>query len=652
MCGIAGYSGNFEPELLDRMSEAIAHRGPDDHGAYFCAAEGIGLAHRRLSIIDLSPTGHQPMWDVSGRVAIVFNGEIYNYRKLREELRQQGFSFNSSSDTECLLNLYLQHGEDMLTRLNGIFAFAIWDTRSRSLFVARDGVGVKPLYYAECSKGFMFASELKALLLEPSVNRELDAEAVGYYLSYGYSPAPHTMLQSVQKLEPGHALRVCDGQVAKHWEFYDLPYDQPIAKRLPAKQAAEQLRFELRRAVERQMVADVPVGAFLSGGLDSSSVVTFAREVAGAQGLQCFTIAFKDASFRREGLADDLPYARRVAAHLDVDLNVVTVGPEMAEQFVKAVYHMEEPQADPATVNVLFITELARRHGMKVLLSGTGGDDLFTGYRRHNALERENLWGWLPKPLRAGIRAGASRVRTSSPLGRRLAKAGRYADLDGDERLISYFYWAPPEVIRRLYGPVLRERLGVFSPAAPMLEALRRLPSNTPAMNRMLYLDGKFFLTDHNLNYMDKMAMANGVEVRVPLLDPDVVAFAARLPLRFKQRDGVGKWILKKAMEPFLPRDIIYRPKAGFGAPLRHWLRHELRPLLMDVLSEPALARRGLFDPKQVHALIEQDRAGRIDGAYTVFTLLWIELWCRLFLDTSIGSMQRAIPGSRSQEAT
>jgi asparagine synthase (glutamine-hydrolysing) len=400
------------------------------------------------------------------------------------------------------------------------------------------------------------------------------------------------------------------------------------------------------------MVSDVPVGAFLSGGLDSSSVVTFARELAGPQGLQCFTIAFKDASFRREGLMDDLPYARRVAAHLGVDLNVVTVGPEMAEQFTKAVYHVEEPQADPATVNVLFITELARQHGMKVLLSGTGGDDIFSGYRRHTALARESLWGWLPKPLRASMRVGATHVGTSSAFGRRLAKAGRYADLDGDERIISYFYWTPPEAVRRLYGPALRERTGMFSPSAPMREALRRLPRNTPAMNRMLYLDGKFFLTDHNLNYTDKMAMANGVEVRVPLLDPDLVAFAARLPVRFKQRNGVGKWIFKRAMEPFLPKDIVYRPKVGFGAPLRHWLRHELRPLVMDVLSEATLTRRGLFDPKQVHALIEQDRAGRIDGAYTIFTLLWIELWCRSFLDESTGSMQPVALGSRSQEAS
>lgn len=633
MCGIAGFLGSFSQRLLSDMIGTIAHRGPDDNGICLIKEHGLGLAHRRLSIIDLSPAGHQPMWDVHKRAVIVFNGEIYNYRGLRSELTRAGFQFRSDSDTEVLLNLYLRDGEAMLSRLNGIFAFAIWDVAKKILLLARDGLGVKPLYYAQTPTGFLFASEMKALLKEASVGRDVNPSAVQAYLTYLWCPAPHTMLKGVSKLEPGYALRVREGKIEQVRQFYDLPYSQAIEP-LTEEDAVKRVQDTLRQAVARQMVADVPVGAFLSGGLDSGAVVAFAREFAGSSRMQCFTIGFKGTAAEKEGMMADLPYAKKVARHLDMDLHTVSVGPEMVEQIEKMIYHLDEPQADPASLNVLFISQLARANGIKVLLSGAGGDDIFTGYRRHHALLMEKYWAWLPKAARAGLKGLASHLPLGPPLLRRIAKAFRYADLDADERIASYFYWCPPSRVSGLCKPLLRDG-GLDTPTSLLLSTLAKVPAHIPTLNRMLYLEAKHFLADHNLNYTDKMSMAAGVEVRVPLLDLDLISLASRLPINYKQRGGEGKWIFKKAMEPYLPRDVIYRPKTGFGAPLRYWLRNPLRPVVEEVLSKASLQRRGLFDPDEVAKLVILDRQGRVDGAYTIFALMCIEWWCRIFLDRS-----------------
>ena len=632
MCGIAGFSGKFDSDLLTQMSKVITHRGSDDAGIYWLPEKDIGLAHRRLSIIDLSPLGHQPMWDTTETAMIVFNGEIFNYRELRADLVATGYKFKSKTDTEVLLNLYIRDGEAMLSKLNGMFAFAIRDTRTDSLFLARDGVGVKPLYYSNTTKGFLFASELKALLQEKSVERTLNFEAIHYYLTYLWCPAPHTMLNSVKKLEPGHALMVQNGQIQRHWQFYDLPYQQNIEP-LSENEAIEQLQAHLKRAVERQMISDVPVGAFLSGGLDSSSVVALAKQQVPDQKLQCFTIGFNDSATTREGFVADLPYAQQVAQHLNVDLHTIYVGSEMAQQLEKMIYHLDEPQADPAPLNVLFISQLAREHGIKVLLSGAGGDDLFTGYRRHYALMQERYWKWMPKLARKQLSQVTQRLPVTHSLGRRLSKAFRYAYLNDEERIASYFYWLDPQQQYRLYSPACQEYLYSISPATPLVASLTKLPAEVHPLNRLLYLEGKHFLADHNLNYTDKMSMAAGVEVRVPLLDPDLVALAARLPVQYKQRGREGKWIFKKAMEPYLPDDVIYRPKTGFGVPLRGWLRNQLKPLIDDTLSESSLKKRDLFDFATVQNLREMDKVGRVDGTYTIFALTCIELWCRIFID-------------------
>ncbi|HEX6851066.1 MAG TPA: asparagine synthase (glutamine-hydrolyzing) [Candidatus Polarisedimenticolaceae bacterium] len=633
MCGIAGFSGRFEPALLGRMSARIAHRGPDDDGTWHDAPRGVGLAHRRLAIIDLSPLGHQPMWDATRSAAIVFNGEIYNYRELRAGLERDGFRFVGHSDTEVLLNLYLRDGRRMLESLNGIFAFALWDERQGELLLARDGAGVKPLYWSQVGEGLLFASELKALLDCPQLPRDLDPIAVQHHLAFGWCPAPRTMLSAVRKLEAGRALRVRAGRVVEAFTFWTPPVNVPVTT-LSEDALAAEVRSVLDEAVRRQMVADVPVGAFLSGGLDSSAVVESARKHARGR-MDCFTIGFRDDAFRRDGFADDLVYARRVAKELDVALHEVIVGPEIVDDLSLMIWHLDEPTADPAPLHVLSICRLARERGIKVLLSGTGGDDIFSGYRRHLALARERLWSWAPRAVRRRIAASAASTRTSGPFGRRLRKALRYADLEGDERIASYFLGTEPDVLASLYGERLRADLSGRGVLEPLLATLAELPPSTPPLQRMLHLEGRHFLGDHNLVYADKLSMAVGVEVRVPLLDPDLMHLAASVPPALKQRGTEGKWIFKKAMEPRLPADVVYRPKTGFGAPVRAWVKSELRPLVEDLLSPRSIRDRGLFDASAVAELVAADRRGAIDGAYTVFTLMCVELWCRSFVDAA-----------------
>jgi asparagine synthase (glutamine-hydrolysing) len=632
MCGIAGFNGKFSPESLNLMGKKIAHRGPDSSGVFYSQEHFVGLMHQRLAIIDLSPAGSQPMCDLLGQVAVVFNGEIYNFKELRSELLLAGFNFRGNSDTEVLLNLYLQCGEEMLCRLNGVFAFAIWDCRTRSIFIARDGLGVKPLYYSKTSSGFIFASELKALLENPEVKREIDPHAVLMHLTYLWCPAPSTILKSVQKLPPGHAMQIRDGDIHRIWKYYELPYDQPI-EALSVDSAAFLVEQTLKKAVERQMVSDVPVGAFLSGGLDSSAIVAFAKQVQPDVRLQCFTIGLKDGG--GDGFADDLPYAQKVAKHLGVDLHTIHVGSEMADQLQTMIYHLDEPLADPAPLNALFISQLAREHGIKVLLSGAGGDDIFSGYRRHYALQQERYWSWSPEWARSLLASGISFLPTGQPALRRLRKAFEYADLNEDERLCSYFYWGQPSRLEGLLSKAYRRETNSKWVSKPLLDALQNIPQHTDPLNRMLFLESKFFLPDHNLNYTDKMSMAVGVEVRVPLLDPDLVSLAARLPIKYKQNGREGKWIFKKAMENYLPHEVIYRPKTGFGAPLRSWLHSEqkLKPLMMDVLSTEAITKRGIFDARSVAELIEKDAKGSLDASYTIFSMMCIELWCRIFLD-------------------
>jgi asparagine synthase (glutamine-hydrolysing) len=637
MCGIAGFFGAFTPAQLGRMNRAIAHRGPDGSGEHYDPAHGVGLAHQRLAIIDTSDAGLQPMWDADRRVMITYNGEIYNYRELRQELEGQGAKFANHTDTEVILQLYLREGPACIGRLNGMFAFAIWDTEKKQMLLARDGLGVKPLYYAVTASGFAFSSELKALVCLPELSRDLDPTALGHYMTYLYCPSPRTILRQVKRFRPGEAMLVDARGVVRSWQHYRLPYGH-VNEGISVRDAEAELLRHLSRAVRRQMVSDVPVGAFLSGGLDSSAIVNFAREHAQAGQLDCFTIGIKSSQPYNEGVVEDMPYAIKVANHLGVRLHPTWVGAEMSRHFEKMIFHLDEPQADPAAINVLLIAQQARERGVKVLLSGSGGDDILAGYRRHHALMLERLWAWFPSPLRQGLQVTAGALPTANPIGRRLSKAFQYAAEDTPRRLAGYFSWMSRANLQPLFATDYREEIIRNDPLDPMLAALEELPPGTPPLNQMLNLDTLFFLTDHNLNYTDKMSMAAGVEVRVPFLDPDLIAFAASLPPQFKQRGATGKWILKRVMEKYLPQDVIYRPKTGFGVPLRNWMQSELKEQVDDALSPETIRRRGIFDAAAIHRLVDADRAGRIDAAYPIFEIMCIETWCRLFLDrTSIG---------------
>jgi len=629
MCGIVAWSGAVEPGRLAEAVRRLAHRGPDDEGVWVDEAAGVGLGHRRLSILDLSPAGHQPMFDPTGRFGIVYNGEIYNFPELRRGCEAQGVTFRSRSDTEVLLALYAQRGEAMLPALNGIFAFALWDRAERRLFVARDPLGVKPLYYVADDGVFACASEIRALLVLRPDLREVDPTAVHRYLSFLWCPGEGTPLRRVRKLGPGEALVVRDGRIERHWRWASLPAERPLERERRPAMAVAAVADGVRAAVERQLLADVPVGAFLSGGLDSSAVVACA--VRANPRLRCFSIALDGG--QDAGFVDDLPYAQRVAAHLGVPLEVVRVDAvRMAGDVVAMVEQLEEPLGDPAPLNVLYIARLARAHGVPVLLSGAGGDDLFAGYRRHEAVHWQRRLTWVPRAAWRLVAAVARRGDQRAAWARRLAKVADTLTRPADDALLAVFRWILESELFRLYTDAFAA--AIAEPAdAPLRRFLAGLAPDTPQLERLLALEQRFFLGDHNLLYTDKMSMAAGVETRVPLLDLELVELGGRIDPRLKLRRGTTKWVFRRAMAPYLPREVLARPKTGFGAPLRRWLRQDLVELVDDVLGVNSLRRRGWFDPAAVRSLVEADRAGRIDAAYPVFALLCVELWARRFLD-------------------
>jgi asparagine synthase (glutamine-hydrolysing) len=659
MCGIAGrWLKHPHATPLSAALAQLAHRGPDDRGTW-AEPGGPELAHTRLAIVDLSPAGRQPMTSSDGRVVLVYNGELYNTSELSQRLVQRGHVFRGHSDTEVLLALLREQGAEVLPRLDGMFAFAAYDTAQRELLVARDALGIKPLYFHASELGFAFASELGALLELAPIPREVDALALYRHLSFLWCPGSRTALAGVARLAPGELLRVRDGRVIER-RTWAAPAFGPahLSDGARGGQATPAvLAGALRRAVQRQLVADVPVGAFLSGGLDSSAVVAFARETQPE--LDCFTIA-ADGGLDA-GEESDLPYARRMARALGVRLHEVPVDARrMAADLERLVLHLGEPVADPAALNVLYIAERARALGVKVLLSGVGGDDLFAGYRRHRALALERAWGWLPEAGRRALKHGTaslarglatelpawlaegsagptSAIRDSmaraQALGRRLARAFAFADQSADERLIGYFTWGDAERSSALFAPRARAALSTAARDAPFAQHLAALPAGLDPLARMLALEQRFFLGDHNLPYADKMSMAASVEVRVPFLDPELVALANGLPSAEKLRGRHGKWALRRALAPHLPAEVLRRPKTGFGAPLRRWLRGDLRGWVDDLLSPARLAARGLFEPSAVRALIDADRRGALDAAYPILGLCCVELWCRHFID-------------------
>jgi asparagine synthase (glutamine-hydrolysing) len=637
MCGIYGSLGPVDWDI-NIAKNSMRRRGPDDSGVWVDHNEQLLMGHVRLSIIDTSNAGHQPMFSQDNRVVMVYNGEIYNYKKLRLELEELGHNFKSNTDTEVLLELFAKYGKECFNKINGIFAAAFWERDVQTLTLLRDPLGVKPLYWANTNQGFVFASEMKALLRSGAVKPKLSPSAVLNHLSYLWSPGPSTIASGIYKINPGSFMQLAKN-VSPESEFYtDIKYTTENTN-IDHEQVIRNVGRAVRNAVYSQMVSDVPLGAFLSGGLDSSAVVAFAQnylneEVADKKSkLQCFTIDLKNGSAVNEGFVEDLPYAKKVANFVGVDLHVVEVNHGLMDRLSEMIYFLDEPTPDPAALNTLIISELARANGIKVLLSGTGGDDIFTGYRRHFALTQEHWWENWPVNVRQAMSQITNRLPSRIPLTRRISKAFQYAGMDSSHRLAGYFQWIMPSKALSLLNQEFRVGLNHETIFGPLLDTLSRLPDETAPLNRLLYLECKHFLADHNLNYADKMGMAAGIEIRVPLIDLDLVKLASGLPVDIKQRRNVGKWAFKKAMEPYLPHEVIYRPKTGFGIPLREWIHGVLRPLIEDVLSEDSLLSRGVFDVYAVRRLLQDDREGHVDASYTILSMVCIELWCRQYID-------------------
>ncbi len=623
MCGIYGqlrFDGQtVPPERLSAMGKAMIHRGPDDEGAFTAGPIGIGM--RRLSIIDLSG-GHQPFTALDGQLALVANGEVYNYRELRQELEAAGQVFRSHSDCECILWGYLHWGlELLLQKLNGMYAFALWDGRSEQLIVARDRLGIKPLYYHFDGKAFSFASEAKSLFpagIAPALNKE----ALPAYLSLGYVPAPQTLFAGIQKLPVANVAVIKAGQLKlkSYWQM-----GNSLASYSEA-QWQEKVRAELDRATRMQMVADVPLGAFLSGGIDSSAVVAYMAKHASGP-VKTYAIGFDgDAASR---YYNELPYARKVAELFGTEHHEILVKPDVAQLLPKLLWQLDEPMADSAFLTTYLVSEFARRD-VTVILSGVGGDELFGGYRRYLGEHYAARYLRLPALARSGLRAIASRLpadRHSRWLD--LARLARgfilSADMPFEDRYRSYVQVFAPDAIQALLGPVSSGR-------DPIHDAFARA-SNPDQLNRLFEVDALTQLPDDLLLLTDKMSMAVSLECRVPFLDHELVELAAKMPASIKVKGGELKSLLKKSLRGLLPDDILYRKKRGFGAPMGAWLRGQLLPLMQQVLAPETVAARGLFDPAAVQRVMQEHLSQQADHTDHLQALLNLELWCRLYLD-------------------
>jgi asparagine synthase (glutamine-hydrolysing) len=634
MCGICGVVGQPDQQLIKSMLSRIAHRGPDDEGVYVAATpsgERIGLGHRRLSIIDLSSAGHEPMSDAGGRIWLTFNGEIYNFKELRRDLEARGHRFKSNTDAEVIIYAYIEWGRDCLARFNGMFAFAIWDSNDESLFLARDRLGIKPLYYANTPAGFAFASEVKALLAIPGVERAVDLAALDQFMTFLWTPGPSTAFRGVSKLAPAHYLVYRNGE-AEVSEYWDLKFDEDES--VTESEWIERVREQVARSVRMQMLADVPLGAFLSGGVDSSSIVALMSGVSEIKPTT-YTFGFRREDLRYDILEDDMKYARLVGDRFETDYHEAYLEPQVMELLPRLVYHMDEPVADPAIITSYLICRSARER-LTVLLSGMGGDEVFAGYPRHAAVKIAEAYNLIPSFLSRPVVDALPGARPGrlTALFRNTKKLAKSAALPERERYLGFGTYFTGAEKTDLYSGELAEAAQQFDAYAEHRRYFDRV-ADEAFVNQMLYIDMKTFLPCLNLTYTDKTSMASSTEVRVPLLDHELVELAGRIPAALKLKGLTGKYILKRAAEAWLPREIVQRKKAGFSAPVRAWLVRDLRDVVEDLLSESNIRSRGYFQYAQIRRLIDDNLAGREDNSLKVFQLLTLELWHREFMDVT-----------------
>lgn len=620
MCGICGIVGPGDLSMIGPMTDSMAHRGPNDRGCY--VGSGVALGARRLSIIDIAG-GHQPIANEDGSVRVVFNGELYNYPALRETLLHKGHHLRTRCDTEALVHLYEEYGDAAAHVLRGMFAYAIWDARSRRLVVVRDRLGIKPLYYTQVGDTFLFASEAKALLTYPGVVPELDETSLELYLALQYVPGPRTLFKNIRKLPPGHLLAFEDGLLSVR-RYWDVVFGEG-GRRVRPEDAAEEFKDRFKEAVRAHLMSDVPVGVLLSGGLDSSSVVAMMHE-AGTESIRTFT-----AGFGIPGVHDELGHARVVASHFGTQHHEVMVQADAVELLPKLVWHFDEPVADAAALPTYLLCRFARE-SVPVVLTGEGSDELLAGYPRYAwFLFTKQLQHWVPAAVREKVLLPMSRLL---PLPWRYRKALEQVlpERTDTERHLNWIANVPLPLRQRLLSPDLHKaaQYDAHDIVSPFLE--NRDHGGERVLHALLALDMHTWLVDDVLTKMDKMSMAASVEARVPFLDHALVEWTAAMPAHIKVDGGTGKQLLRHAMSDLLPSPTQARRKQGFIVPTDEWMRSSLREFVGDVVLGRELRERGWFDARLLKTVVEDQLAGARHGQ-VLWTLLCLELWARTFLD-------------------
>jgi len=642
MCGIGGYHGYGNVRLLQIMADTLAHRGPDGSGTWQSESNPVGLAHTRLSIVDISANGAQPMKSEGSREVISYNGELYNYKENKILLEKAGYRFKSKSDTEVVLNMYRHYGIDFLQRMNGIFALAIWDAKHEKLVLARDHAGVKPLYYFQNNQGFYFASEIRALISTVTSPVNIDPSALQAYLQLLYVPGPRTMFQGIMKVEPGNMIIIeKDNVVKKRW--YQLNYEPDYDTSY--EDWTEQFDSVFTTTIENQMMADVPVAAMLSGGLDSSAIVERACSVTNNSVFDCYTAKYPEEDLKTADLASDFPFAKLASEHIKSKLHTRNISPQSLSILPKLIDTVEEPDADLTALATYVIAQAAGEDNFKVLLSGTGGDEVFMGYRTHLAYKQYMM---IPQQLQHGISKTIKLLSTllHPVLGANaniIRRAARYANalpLNGIDRHLhiinsSGLHNLPGLLSKDLVGSLPNE--GEESTYAyDFMKSLAILQSSKceeASLHSWLLLNT--FLSDHNFLYTDKCSMAHSVEVRVPFVDKDLLELASRVPMKQHLKNNKTKSILKNISRNRLPMEIINRKKVGFNPPIRSWIADESYELGSDLLSKQSIDSRGFFNYQEVENLLRSTRKNQVDGSQLIYGIQYLELWCRNYIDNN-----------------
>ncbi len=621
MCGIAGklyfnQDSNIHSDELDLMLNEIKHRGPDDQGIETFG--NVALGQRRLSIIDLSPAGHNPMSNADGTVWITFNGEIFNHTDYRPELEKKGYKFKSQTDTEVILYLYEEYGEECLQYLRGFFAFAIWDAPKKKLFIARDRVGKKPLKYYLTDTQLSFASELKAILADPSVPREVDEEAIHHYLTLEYVQHPQTGFKHIKKLPPAHYMVVQDGKVEikRYWK---LDYSKKLD--LPEEEWIERIQDKLSEATKLRLMSDVPLGAFLSGGVDSSAVVAImAKHTTGR--VKTFTIGFNEASH------DESDYARMIAEKFNTEHTEFIVEPKSVELFPKLAWQYEEPFADPSAIPSYYLAELTRKH-VTVALNGDGGDENFAGYGRYDYHLLGKRYEKIPRWIRQGIIANSTSIASKLIKTTFFDRANRFAQSVADtpeRRYYNYICYFTTEQKKEIYTEEFWNKMK-DKETQDILAELAQHAGNDDYLDKTLYTDFNSYLPNALMAKVDIATMAHSLEGRSPLLDHELLELSAQIPSNLKIKNGEKKYILKKSLEGILPNEILYRPKMGFGVPLVHWFRDELKDYMYDVIMNGEAIKRGYLDKNKVQKLLDTHANTKVDYANHIWALIMLEHW-------------------------